>query len=340
MNDTNRIEIDQDSCSIAGIVVQKHFKRIVGDRWTLCTTMLLLLLVVERNVLATENPIESLIQAERSFSAMSERAGVSQSFQHWFADSCIVLRPHPTNGKNWYKDREIPVHLSWEPNVTGVSVSGEFGYSSGPWLMKKSAFDTVVTARGHFVSIWKKTTNGEWQVAFDHGISYESPFDAVPLMKIVSPKIIDSLSQQKRLPQHSARLDSLLKRDRQFHELLRSKGTVFAYENATARKVLMLREGFTPVYSYMLAEQFMRKYGVMSSLTPLGGDVAESDDLGYTYGKLHYKPRKESDSLAGDYYYLRVWQRNHQWRWQIVLEIATPIPPERIESSSHPSESK
>jgi ketosteroid isomerase-like protein len=55
-------------------------------------------------------------------------------------------------------------------------------------------------------------------------------------------------------------------------------------------------------------------------------EVAASDDFGYTYGR--YELRYEGSQETQKGYYVRVWKRDEQGRWRIVLDTATILPNE------------
>jgi len=52
-----------------------------------------------------------------------------------------------------------------------------------------------------------------------------------------------------------------------------------------------------------------------ASWMPMHAVVSKSGDLGYTYG------------VGGAFSYLRIWKKA-EGKWAIVLDLASPIPPE------------
>ena len=53
-------------------------------------------------------------------------------------------------------------------------------------------------------------------------------------------------------------------------------------------------------------------------------DVAQSADLGYTYGT--YELKREGEAKPEKGYYVRVWKRDARGHWQIALDTTTTIP--------------
>jgi ketosteroid isomerase-like protein len=59
---------------------------------------------------------------------------------------------------------------------------------------------------------------------------------------------------------------------------------------------------------------------------PIKSDVAQSDDLGYTYGSYEMKLAGTDKIEKG--YYIRVWKRDAGGKWKLVLDTFSPIPAE------------
>jgi ketosteroid isomerase-like protein len=55
---------------------------------------------------------------------------------------------------------------------------------------------------------------------------------------------------------------------------------------------------------------------------PIKADVSHSGDLGYAYGSYEVGGAKPEKG-----YYARVWKRDAQGRWRIVMDVTNPIPP-------------
>jgi ketosteroid isomerase-like protein len=53
--------------------------------------------------------------------------------------------------------------FAWRPEAVAVLESGTLGFSSGPVLSPDS------TRVGTFNSVWRRTTEGRWEIVFDRG---------------------------------------------------------------------------------------------------------------------------------------------------------------------------
>ncbi len=119
---------------------------------------------------------EQLLQADRQFAQMSLQKGAAQAFDHFLADSALML---PNRGMP-IKNRESIVEsmqggdpssvLSWQPQSAMVAESGEMGWTWGYYTSTTTDPDGKTTARqGKYLNIWIKNSQDEWKVLVDMG---------------------------------------------------------------------------------------------------------------------------------------------------------------------------
>jgi len=128
-------------------------------------------------------PIDSLIGAERAFSALSVAKGMRAAFLTYLADDAVVFRPGPINGKrSWLVRRDVPGVLEWAPEFVELSGAGDLGFSTGPWMYRASA--NAKEDHGQFVTVWRRNARGAWEVALDCGTSHPRPEHGPPEVKV------------------------------------------------------------------------------------------------------------------------------------------------------------
>ena len=66
--------------------------------------------------------------------------------------------------KGLFEGKDAP--FSWRPETVSVLDSGTLGLSSGP------VFDPEGKQTGTFQSVWRRTSDGRWEVIFDKGCPY------------------------------------------------------------------------------------------------------------------------------------------------------------------------
>ena len=122
-----------------------------------------------------------LLEADRAFAAATAERGVD-GWVSYFAAEGTQFPPHGmARGHEEIRRRMAPVFadpdntLRWEPTFEDVAASGDLGYTVGRWENATRATDgsTSVTARGSYVTIWRRQADGTWNVVVDIGNSDE-----------------------------------------------------------------------------------------------------------------------------------------------------------------------
>lgn len=115
-----------------------------------------------------------LMKADRDFSALSVKVGMHKAFLEFIADSGILLRDksYPLVGKTaladlFTKGTDTSFVLTWEPAYEKIAASGDLGYTYG--FFKNRVKATGDEARGTYLTIWQKQSDGRWKFIVDVG---------------------------------------------------------------------------------------------------------------------------------------------------------------------------
>ncbi len=118
---------------------------------------------------------EEIKQADLAFSAMSVEQGMQAAFDYYMAENAVIYRPEA----KVYEGREaiLPLFpadksstLKWEPTYVDVAASGDLGYSLGKYTYTLTDPEGKrQESKGHYVTIWKRQTDGTWKYVFDTG---------------------------------------------------------------------------------------------------------------------------------------------------------------------------
>lgn len=248
--------------------------------------------------LKAQRSIEGMINAEKSFATYSVAHGTKEAFLKFADSSAIVFdKGKPVNAIELWNSREKrPGVLNWFPNYAEISLSNDFGYTTGPWTFTLN--DSVV-ARGNFSTVWHINNKGEWKFLIDLGVSN-------------TPQETDTflVKKQKELKQIKNK-ESLLEAENEFiKEAQHSvKNTYEKYKAPDAR---LERNSQTPAW-------FQDAYYHIYNMTPQqidytinGSGVSAINDLGYVYGSTNINGKADN--------YLRVW-RIEDNKWKIALEV-------------------
>ncbi len=294
----------------------------------------MLLLAVGPGFLIQDRPVPSvsmngsaasLVAAELGFAKQAEVETTRAAFLAVLDENGVLFRPGPVNGRAWLAPRKPDAtRLGWYPAFVAVSRAGDLGYSTGPyeWRAEAGAKDV---AHGQFVSIWGRQ-GGDWKLLLDVGISHAAPAKEIPLFKPLEPR-----RDTKPLPSGATSNESLSRQERAFAEEATHHGLAAAYRRFAAADLRFYRDGTFPLTQLKEALAPLSPLGARpgpATWTCLGSGVSISGDLGYTYGIT---------ALAGvepptPHTFLHVWKRAQPRGWQLVLDLETPLPPEKPKS--------
>lgn len=278
----------------------------------------------------TSTALASLVEAERSFARTSVEKGIRESFYEFFAEDGINFQPHPTNTREAIRKRPAqavrpPITLNWEPVYADVSRAGDLGYTTGPYWLTDQGPEHAPTRHGYYFSIWKKQADGSWKVALDLGIQTPAPAQASPpTFHPATPSEFKPKSAGINLDNERA---ALISTEREFLKASNAGGVMKAFLDYMSEDARLHRNGIFPLAGKDSIRTYFSGKAMRLSWEPLKADVSRSDDLGYTYGS--YELKEEAASAATEKgYYVRVWKRNKEGRWKVVLDTTNPLPPD------------
>lgn len=282
----------------------------------------------------------SLVESERAFARTSVEKGMRDAFLAYLADDSIMFRPGPVDGKKIWRERQPPKGvLSWQPILADVARSGEMGYTTGPWEFREKSMADNPVAYGYFVSVWKKQADGSWKVALDIGTDNPAPTSPAPPAR--SPA-----DASKPAKNGGAKTDAggeraaLLELDREFDKASTAQGFHDAFRAYAAEDVRLHRQNSFPAVGKAASLSALSAARGALNWQPLNAGVSRSGDLGYTYGSYELKGDASAGAAAATAtnaasgHYLRIWKRQADGSWKVVLDLLNPTPPPRPASAS------
>ncbi len=278
-----------------------------------------------------EKALTSLIEAERAFSRTSEAKGIREAFLTYLAPDAVVFRPGPVEGRPIYEkmDPANPAVLTWEPEVAEVAASGELGYTSGPYQVRPGR-GTEPTGFGHYISVWKKQTDGTWRVLLDIGVQHGRPPSLDPRETVVTPAaefVARPLSPADLRDEERA----FGVRAGSFENEVGKKGRRKALAAFATDDIRVFRPGQFPAVGMRAANGLIRagaggiSASSMRRSTTYQVGLAWSGDLAYSYGtSASGKGGAKDDTTAT----LRIWRKDGSGTWRIGLDIELAVPPD------------
>ena len=264
--------------------------------------------------------ITSLVQAEKNFAKDVANKGQRQGFLDVITPNAILFRPGPVNAQDFFQKKSI-FHgsLLWTPTWAEISKDGYFGYTTGPY----SFLINDTTYYGEYVSIWRRDPyQKKWQLFLDAGISHGKPHKpeeslafpehSVPTYPNIFPKVI------------AASKDILFATDELFATILNTRPTEKAYSDYLNPDSRLFLEGLYPIKgSDSILHYLSLSKGIYACHTT-GAYVCYSRDMGFTYGKGEFIDAYRKKPKDHKFNYLRIWQKNNDGLWHIILEMHMP----------------
>lgn len=259
------------------------------------------------------NAPASLAAAETAFAAHSVRQDMRAAFMAAFADDGVFIRDIGwAVSNNWLRDRPAPpIVLDWRPRYVEVATSGDLGLSTGPWKITSKADPSAAAAHGQFVSLWRRTGSGPWQVVVDLGIGHKEP------------ALWDAPLEARMVPTSGgASAASVVEAEAQFARAMAQSGPRAAYEGQGAADLRYYRNGQAPVASRAAALVSPAMGADRWVFTVVRSETAASNDFAYTRGT--FAAPAVPTKVRG--YYMRVWRRE-AGQWRIVMDVVNPAAP-------------
>jgi len=275
----------------------------------------------------------ALVEAERAFSRLSQREGVRAAFLAYLAEDAILFRPGPVPGREFIEARPSPpVELTWWPVYVEVAASGDLGYTTGPYVLRETGpGQRGETQNGYYVTVWRRQADGAWKVVADLGATTPAPAgsDAAAGGGVEHGRIGggapggQGLAERAEAAQHA-----LLAADRGFAGDATVHGARAAYMGAIADEARCYRDGAPPAVGREAVGRLLGAYAQRStSWEPTAAVVASSGDLGYTYGKTAVMGPGRPGRIRQPGLYFRVWERQGDGPFKIVLDVVKALPP-------------
>lgn len=251
--------------------------------------------------------VAELLTAERALADSLAAVGMRRGMAHFMAPASTALGPAPMDGRDW---AQAQPNESREARVrrAHVSAAGDLGYALGWW-------PKADTASGHYVNVWQRRGPDGWRIACTSWLGHAPTRTIARLDTAEAPGWIRA---NRKLYQEAARV-SMLGADKELGRRSLDRSAAWAFDGVAGDSIYLLREGLPPIHGREGALGALAEEQGVLSWVPLGSHVAESGDLGYTYGFQTAR----TDTAVRSRAYLRIWKALPDSSWNVLVHAVT-----------------
>lgn len=260
-----------------------------------------------------------IVTAEHDFAASVRALGVRDGFLAWLAPGSVVFKPGPVMGVAHHQKLAPGWNglLAWTPVRAAISTDGRLGWSTGPWTWRRDSTQQKPDAQGEYMTLWRRQSDGRWKVVLDGGIGHGPASTAEPALSFAPTAAAARLGSRPL-----AARKSLYEVDASFARTASLEGVAGALRKFAADDVVVLRDGSSRLMGRAKALPTVAASETRAQLVSNAQFIADSGDLGYTYGSLVTGPEAAPDSA----WYVHVWQRSAATPWQLAVQLVMPVP--------------
>lgn len=119
---------------------------------------------------------------------------------------------------------------------------------------------------------------------------------------------------------HEKAFDEMVETDRRFSESCAQVGMKKSFLEFVADDAVLLRPGYLPIVEGNVIKflSSQEDSSFIMTWTPKGGQLAKSNELGYTFGVYEVKLKSNDSTFNGTY--LSIWQKQADGKWKFVLD--------------------
>ncbi len=269
--------------------------------------------------------------ADQTYADRSLEIGRHQAFLEFLGQGSVVFRDGPVNALELYSSESFSGNeISWEAHYIDVSRAGDLGLSAGPLVIINPSDDPDQDLYGHLISIWRKQ-GIRWELMADLAVlipGYLS-MDVQPNFDDTRPVLEETVPPYDAMTVPNP-MESLVEADLTFGRSINFRGgrrALLRYGMENSRVYLpgmapaVGAEDASTVYGAFLDTQL--EATVPITLNHVGGYLAASQELGYTYGTMHEEGATEESGFRANY--LRLWRLSTADEWRIAVEVLSPF---------------
>ncbi len=268
--------------------------------------------------------------ADQTYADRALEIGRHQAFLEFLGQGSVVFRDGPVNALELYSSESFSgAEISWEAHYIDVSRAGDLGLSAGPLVIINPGVEPDQDFFGHLISIWRKQ-GIRWELMADLAVLIPGhlSMDVYPDFEDTRPVLEETAPHQVALSDPNP-METLVESDLTFGRSINFRGGRRALLRWGMENSRVYLPGMAPavgaedassVYGAFLDAQLQATVPII--LNHVGGFLAASQELGYTYGTMQEEGASEETGFRANY--LRLWRLTAAGQWRIAVEVLSP----------------
>ena len=274
---------------------------------------------------------DELLRADIARSDSVGRMGFAEGLANAFTSDVVYLRGGLPIIKGRQPARVIAASegigtnatVRWQPLRAETSRDRKHGYSYGFTIYSVGQAGAPSIRVDRYIAFWRREEAG-WRIAA-YAETYGSAPPALPIPSNASEGIVADVAMRRR----SGALEAIRSADEEFSKEAVKMGTGEAFGRYAAPDAQMFSGPGEFVTGPGAIAQLFGAPGRRSLLVwhPVEGEVAKSEDLGFTVGNAVFSGEREDGAPIVSYSkYLTVWKRQPDGSWKFVVDGGSARP--------------
>jgi len=258
--------------------------------------------------------VKEVLDAEKEYDRAVAQKGIKEGTLAVIDADAIVFKPEPVAANTYYTNsKKIPGKLTTVPKIARISANGDLAFTAGAFTLKDNG--TEDTEFGEYLSIWRKDINGKLKMIFNINMQHPEPKEEQTVDfkdPATGPKVKSNDPFNGR--------SIIVTTDKLFNSSL-SLSSLSAYKEFITLDGRYYFPGFEPVIGQDKILRFIGNQAINIEALNTGAGRSTSGDLAYSYGKAKIK----KGGTTNNYNYVRIWEPDKSYKWNMLVEIFSPI---------------
>lgn len=257
---------------------------------------------------------KTVLEAEKDYNKAVSQKGVRDGSLSMLDPEAIIFKPEPVSAKTFYTSSEKTAgKLTVTPSIARISANGDIAFTAGSYTIKNSTDDVDY---GEYLSIWRADLYGKLKLLFN--IDMQHPETKETQNVDFKDPVVAATHIINKDPFNGRNI--IITTDKLFNTSL-NFSSIPAYKEFLTLDSRYFFPGFEPIVGQDKILQFVGNQAISIEALNTGAGRAISSDLAYSYGKAKIK----KGEITNNYNYIRIWEPDKAHKWNILVEIFSPI---------------